>query len=220
MRLKHPRALLFDWDNTLIDSWGAIHHALSTTFKAMGLDPWTLEQTRERVRASARDSFPVLFGTRADEAAEIFYRTFEAEHLDNLRERDGAGIMLHALAGLGTLYLAVVSNKQGYLLRREAAHLGWSDYFDRLIGATDAARDKPAPDAVALALADSGIAPGPEVWFVGDTDIDMECAVNAGCVPVLLRPAAPRADEFGGHTPKLHVPSCAALLEALGALPF
>ena len=37
-----PRALLFDWDNTLVDTWGAIHHALTVTFEAMGETPWTL----------------------------------------------------------------------------------------------------------------------------------------------------------------------------------
>ncbi|MFQ5773176.1 MAG: HAD family hydrolase [Kiloniellaceae bacterium] len=212
-----PRALLFDWDNTLIDSWGAIHNALAVTFRAMGREPWTFEQTRQRVRASARDAFPVLFGERAGEAAEIFYRAFEAEHLDNLRERDGAGDMLRALAAEKAFYLAVVSNKRGYLLRREAVHLGWSAYFDRLVGANDAVRDKPAAAAVELALAEAPVAPGPEVWFVGDTDIDMRCAVDAGCVPVLLRPAPPAEGEFG-HAPRLHVSSCGALLEALRAL--
>ncbi len=125
MNPARPRGLLFDWDNTLIDSWVAIHHALGVTFEAMGHEPWTLEETRARVRRSARESFPVLFGARADEAMEIFYRTFEADHLEQLRARDGAGQMLEWLAGGGAFYLAVVSNKRGNLLRREAAHLDW-----------------------------------------------------------------------------------------------
>ncbi|MFQ6017864.1 MAG: HAD family hydrolase [Kiloniellaceae bacterium] len=218
MTPARPRALLFDWDNTLIDSWDSIHHALNVTLEAMGHAPWSFEETRARVRTSARDSFPRRFGARAPEAAEIFYRTFEADHLEKLRERDGAGDMLRVLAKVERLYLAVVSNKQGYLLRREVAHLGWEDYFDRLVGASDAARDKPASDAVELALAGSGLAPGPEVWFVGDTDIDMLCAVNAGCLPVLLRAAPPGRGEFGETPPQLHVTSCADVVEAVRAL--
>ena len=54
-----PVALLFDWDNTLADTWPAIHHALAVTFRAMDREPWTFEETRARVRASARDSFRV-----------------------------------------------------------------------------------------------------------------------------------------------------------------
>lgn len=218
MTAERPRALLFDWDNTLVDTWAAIHHALETTFRAMGERPWTLEETRARVRASARDTFPGLFGRRAEEATEIFYRTFEADHLDKLRERDGAGALIEALAGSGAYYLAVVSNKQGRLLRAEAAHLGWDRFFDRLVGANDAARDKPAVEAVDCALQGSGIAPGPSVWFVGDTDIDMLCAVNAGCRPVLVRQEPPEAEEFPGSRPALHLPDCWALLRTLQGL--
>ncbi len=218
MSPPQPRALLFDWDNTLVDTWGAIHHALAVTFEAMGHEPWSFEETRERVRASARDAFPVLFGERAQQAAEIFYRTFEADHLKTLRARDGAERMLSSLAGRQLYYLAVVSNKRGDLLRREAAHLGWARYFDRLVGASDAVHDKPAVEAVALALADSGLAPGPEVWFVGDTDIDMQCALNAGCRAVLLRPEPPAPGEFGVAAAPLHMASCADLLETVRAL--
>ena len=47
-----PRAVLFDWDNTLVDNWPTIHDALNATFEAMGHPTWTLAETRERVRAS------------------------------------------------------------------------------------------------------------------------------------------------------------------------
>ncbi len=210
MTVDRPRALLFDWDNTLVDTWQVIHHALSVTFDAMGHAPWSLEETRERVRASARDAFPLLFGKRAEEAMAVFYKSFEADHLNKLRERLGAGDMLGRLAESGYL-LGVVSNKKGYLLRREADHLGWARLFHRLVGANDAVRDKPAIEPVELALAGSGLSRGPDVWFVGDTDIDMRCAVNTGCLPVLLRPEPPAAAEFGDAMPRRHVESCAAL---------
>ena len=218
MNLTRPRALLFDWDNTLVDSWGAIHHALTVTFKAMGEEPWTLDQTRQRVRRSAREAFPDLFGERAEEAAGVFYRTFEDDHLETLEAREGAEALLRGLTESGVYYLAVISNKRGDLLRREAAPLGWDGYFERLVGANDAARDKPAVDAVEMALGTSGLAPGPAVWLVGDTDIDMDCAANAGCLPVLLRPEPPGAGEFSGSEPRIHVAGCVQLLEAIRAI--
>ena len=216
--LARPRALLFDWDNTLIDSWAAIHRALGVTLTAMGHQPWTYEQTLQRVRASARDAFPALFGDRAPEAMDLFYKTFEADHLEHLRERAGAGAMLQSLAEADDLYLAVVSNKAGRILRREADHLGWAEFFSRIVGAGDAARDKPAVEAVDLALDGSGLAPGPDVWFVGDTDIDMQCAANAGCRRVLVRPVAPGPGEFGQAEPELHVASCGDFLKVIRAL--
>ncbi len=216
--LVPPRALLFDWDNTLVDTWGAIHHALTVTFEALDREPWTLAQTRQRVRRSAREAFPALFGARAEEAASIFYRAFESDHLETLEAREGAEALLRGLVESGGYYLAVVSNKRGDLLRREAARLGWEGYFERLVGANDAARDKPAVDAVEMALGDSGLAPGPEIWFVGDTDIDMVCAANTGCLPVLLRAEPPGAGEFAGSEPGVHVVGCVQLLEAVRAI--
>jgi phosphoglycolate phosphatase len=199
--LPRPRALLFDWDNTLVDTWTVIHAALVETFRAMGETPWTFEETKARVRQSAREAFPALFGERAPEATRLFYEVFQRDHLIHLRERDGAGAMLADLAAREELLLGVVSNKTGKYLRTEAEHLGWTPHFHRLVGATDAARDKPARDPVDLALQESGLAAGPDVWFVGDTDIDLQCAVGAGCTPVLIRDHPPAAGEFAGHEP-------------------
>lgn len=216
--IPRPRALVFDWDNTLIDSWHTIHHALAVTFEAMGQKPWTLEEARLRVRQSARDAFPALFGTRAAEAAEIFYKTYESDHLIMLRAMEGAGHLLEVLTESQRLPLAVVSNKAGYLLRREAEHLGWDRYFRRLVGATDAPRDKPARDPVDMALEGTGVAAGPQVWFIGDTDIDMDCAVRAACSAVLLRAEPPSVNEFVDGAPRLHVRSYDALLDAVRGL--
>lgn len=195
-----PRAILFDWDNTLIDSWPVIHDAINATFKAFGLDPWTMDQTRQRVRKSLRDSFPGLFGERWEEAGEFFYERFAAIHIEKLQPLPGAEPMLAELKGLG-VYLGVISNKKGDFLRREASRLGWSGYFGGLVGATDAERDKPAIEPVDLALHGSGVARGGDVWIVGDADIDMECALNAGCVPILVRENSLGDDEFNVHKP-------------------
>jgi len=212
--LRAPRAILFDWDNTLVDTWTVIHAALEPTFEAMGQRPWTLEECRQRVRGSARDEFPRLFGERTAEATRLFYERFEATHLDLLRELPGAARLLDQLREQG-FYLGVVSNKRGTTLRKEAAHIGWDGHFRRLVGATDAPRDKPAPDPVFMALdAEAPPAPG-DVWFVGDTDIDMLCAVRSGCVPVLLREAPPEAEEFLDCRPRLHLGNCEALGELL-----
>jgi phosphoglycolate phosphatase len=91
----------------------------------------------------------------------------------------------HALAPL-----AVNSNKQGPLLRAEAEALGWAPLFRALLGAGDAAADKPDPAPMLLALAACDVPAGPEVWYVGDTALDMQAARRAGCHAVLLGDAA------------------------------
>lgn len=218
MSPTRPKAILFDWDSTLIDNWRAIHEAINETLVAFGKEPWPIEEMPQRVRASQRDAFPKLFGAQWREARALFYARFEAGHLEWLQILDGAEDLLEGLKGQG-FYLAVVSNKAGPFLRKEAAHLGWENYFAKVIGATDAPRDKPAPDPIDMALEGSGIARGPEVWYVGDGDIDLECAHNAGCVPVLIRPEPPGLDEFAGRPPRWHVRSCAELWALVKSLP-
>lgn len=215
--LKRPRALIFDWDNTLVDTWPTIHEALRQTFVAMDVEPWTFEQTRQRVRRSMRESFPELFGDRWTKARDIFYDAYERVHLTSLTPCDGAGEGLSALAAQG-LYLGVISNKTGRYLRSEAAHLGWNDYFGRLVGAGDAARDKPAPEPVEMALEGSGFAPVDDVWMVGDAGIDMEIAHVTGMVPVLISAGDPDPIEFETHPPQLHMTSIDALVEQVSNL--
>ncbi len=208
--LKRPKAMVFDWDNTLVDSWPTILDAQNHTMAAFGMPPWTIEEAKERVRKSMRDSFPAMFGAKWEEAGRIFYERFAENHLRTLTPLPGAAEMLHDLHAAG-IYLAVVSNKLGDYLRKEARHLGWEGYFGRLVGALDATLDKPAREPVELALQGSEIPPGDRVWFAGDTDIDMECALNAGCLPVLVRHSPLRGGECDSFPPATHVVDCHAL---------
>ena len=119
-----PKAILFDWDNTLVDSWPVIHDALNITLTTYGLEPWTLTETKQRVRKSMRDSFPALFGDEWEAAGEVFYERYAAIHIDKIKPIIGVAKMLIDLHAEG-VYLSVVSNKKGNYLRQEAAHLGW-----------------------------------------------------------------------------------------------
>ncbi|MBV8776512.1 MAG: HAD family hydrolase, partial [Alphaproteobacteria bacterium] len=105
----------------------------------------------------------------------------------------------------------------GTVLRSEAEHLGWTPFFGAIVGAGDAHADKPHCAPVELALRPSGVAPGPDVWFVGDTAVDMECALAAGCVPVLLGVEA-GDEEFVRFPPALAVADDAALFRVLRGL--
>ncbi len=214
---SRPRAVLFDWDNTLIDSWPVIEDAMNATLTAFGHAPWSRAEVKTRVRKSMRDSFPKLFGDKWEEAGKVFYARYDEIHVARLTPIEGAAEMLAELADLG-IYLAVVSNKKGEFLRREAAALGWDRHLRRLVGALDAPRDKPAVEPVLLALEGSGIAPNGAVWLAGDADIDLECAQNAGLVPVLLREHPPEAGEFPSHPPARYFPDCRALSSALKSL--
>ena len=213
---SRPRAILFDWDNTLVDSWATIHDALNFLMRKMEQPEWSIVETKERVRLSLRESFPVLFGERWEEARTIYLDRFRAIHLERLRALPGREAMLRSLSDLG-IFLGVVSNKTGPLLRREVDRLGWSGLFGRVVGAGDAPADKPACEPVHLALSESGVSPGEDVWFVGDTALDMECATNSGCVAVLLGEAE-NPGEFARFAPRLSFADGASLFRSLEGL--
>jgi phosphoglycolate phosphatase len=182
-----PRAVLFDWDNTLVDGWAAIEAGLNAAFAAFRKPPWTREQVLANVRLSLRESFPIHFGAEWERARDIFYEAVTASHLEVVRPLDGT---LPMLAALAPWPLGVVSNKQGPLLRREAEHLGLAGHFGVLVGAGDAVADKPHAAPLLLALDALGQAPGADIWYVGDTALDMQAARAAGCTAVLLGDAA------------------------------
>jgi phosphoglycolate phosphatase len=183
MRPEAPHVILFDWDNTLVDGWAAIQSGLNAAFRGFNMPEWDRETVLARTRKSLRESFPELFGPRWEEARDIFYAEVRATHLGVLAPMAGAAAMLEALSGRR---MGVVSNKQGPLLRAEAAHLGWLAHFGPLVGAGDAKADKPDAAPLLMALEALGQRAGPRAWYVGDTALDMQAARAAGCVPVLL----------------------------------
>ena len=68
MRLTRPRAVLFDWDNTLVDSYGVIHIAINETLAAMGHETWTFEDTCRQIARSIADEFEMLGRNAVDDA--------------------------------------------------------------------------------------------------------------------------------------------------------
>jgi phosphoglycolate phosphatase len=208
-----PEAIVFDWDNTLVDGWEAIHAALNATFRAFAMPEWSREQVLGNVRRSLRESFPEVFGAEWMAARDIFYAEITRCHLDALRPLPGS---LAALDAAAAFPLGIVSNKQGPILRAEARHLGWTPRFAALIGAGDAAADKPDPAPMRLCLAALGIPASRGVWYVGDTALDMQAARNAGLTAVLLGDAshdggvaacAPDAHFADGHALAAHLAS-------------
>ena len=112
MTLDRPAALIFDWDNTLVDSWGTIHAAMNVMFARMGHEPWSLAETQLKVRKSLRDAFPAMFGDRWEEARDRYLTAFEALHIERLSPLPDAEALIQAIAAEGH-YLALVSNKTG-----------------------------------------------------------------------------------------------------------
>lgn len=205
-----PKAILFDWDNTLVDSWRVIYDALNFTLESFGKEPWSLNETKIRVSKSLRNSFPELFGDKWEKASEVFYGRFDEIHISHLKPAKGAQKMLDNIFEQ-EIFMGIVSNKRGDYLRKEVWHLGWDKYFSSSVGATDTEHDKPSTEPVTLALSKFTYRRAAYIWFVGDANIDMECAYRSNLTPVLLRKHPPKPEEFKDFPPAVHVVDCQAL---------
>lgn len=182
--LKKPKAIIFDWDNTLANTWPLITRAIDETMVFMGRQPWGETKVKANVHKSMRESFPEIFGDDWVKAGKFYKDKYREIHL-GIKMLPGALEMVEEIHKLGILQF-VVSNKIGSTLRREAKEIGIDDKFFSLVGAGDADFDKPATNPVELAIMGSGVdLANDEVWFVGDTLTDVECAFNCAITPVI-----------------------------------
>ena len=212
-KLPFPAAVIFDWDSTLVDNWRAIHLSLNATLTEMGHQTWTEEETRKRAKSSARDAFPTLFGKKSEQALKFFYEAFERFQLETLKVLNGAEELIKVLSE-NEIYLAIVSNKNGDHLRKEVIELGWSGYFQKVVGASDAIEDKPSIEPVKMALKSAGLGSNSIIWFVGDSVLDLQCATISGCVPILIEGSGIDDECLKDWPPHSIFSSCERLKEA------
>lgn len=186
-KIPTPRAVLFDWDNTLVNNWATALHAINTVHKHYGFPLFTLEELKNRPARSLRETFPITFGEDWKQAAEMYYKAYRDIHLSLLTPQAYAEELLDLLHRKN-LHLGVVSNKLGDNLRIEVKHLGWGKYFQATVGSKDTDYDKPSHIPVELAMTDLQTPLGPHIWFVGDSEVDMTTARNSLLTGIFVGP--------------------------------
>ena len=124
-----PKAIIFDWDSTLVDNWQSIANALNATLIEMGKTPWTVTQVRQNSKNSARDAFPHIFGDHWKDALDFFYKAFRELHLTGIEPLPGAENLLRFLreegpTGMQALPLDVKWGRPHTVQARRAGHVG------------------------------------------------------------------------------------------------
>ena len=122
LQLKKPKAVIFDWDNTLVDTWPLICTAIDTTLISLGKEPWGLEKVRDNVHKSMRESFAEIFADDWQQASKIYQSTYRSIHLDKIELLPNSLELINKLAEKGVMQF-VVSNKIGLTLRKEVKRI-------------------------------------------------------------------------------------------------
>jgi 2-phosphoglycolate phosphatase len=182
---KALRAVLFDFDGTLADSYPAITASVNHVRGLHGLPPLGEPEVRRHVGRGPDHLLRATVGS--NDAADV--AAYKAHHPSVLRAgtrlMPGASEALETLAGRG-LRLAVCSNKPVAFTRELLHILGVADRFALALGPEDVARPKPAPDMLLAALPRLGVT-ADQALYVGDMTVDVQTARAAG-VPVWVVP--------------------------------
>ena len=205
-----PDLILFDWDNTLMDTTPALYQAFCVLSEQYGIPKCSMEEYRARTGLSLRETFPEQFGDRWEDAKKVYLDAYMERHLELLTPFADAEKLVACAAKIAKA--GIVSNKTSAILHDEIDWLGWNKYLSAVVGAGDAPKDKPAAEPALLAMHQAGVEYGCSVWFVGDGDADILCAANAGCYPVRV------ADENKDGAAVLTVKNCSELLLVLYSL--
>lgn len=200
--LQSPEAILFDWDNTLVDSWSLIHESINFTFKEFGQETWSIEKTKIEIHKSIKDTLPRLFNKNWEEAIKI-YRSYYESIQNRMLPLESAEETLKLLYSK-KIPICVVTNKKNHLAHNEINMFGWKKYFKCVIGSGDLRYDKPSPIGVEFVLDKIGKKPNENIWFVGDSVTDMETAYNSGCAPVFFGEDDCYGDRYKNCRPKVH----------------
>lgn len=175
-------AVVFDWDNTLVDTQDNIFNAIKHTINLMGYS----NTTADRNSHESRKSYMVnLFGDQWKKANLICQQYLDKALLQNITLNPWVEEMLKTLKSRD-VYLAIVSNKKNTNLREEVAYFKLDSYFDRVIGSGDTVEDKPSAVPLLFALEESTLPTNKEnVFFIGDSITDIFCAQSANCLPII-----------------------------------
>ncbi|MHB8422100.1 MAG: HAD family hydrolase [Leptospirales bacterium] len=187
------RALLFDLDGTLVDSFAPIHSSFGFALESLGIAKklgWN--EMMGLVGTSLEDSLRRLVPEdQVSDGVERFREHYNKIVLEQTFLLPGALELLRKLTSRGTP-AAVITNKKGDAARRILLHLDILTHLRFCLGESDGFREKPAPDMILEGLKRLGTLPS-ETLFLGDSPYDFHGA-RAAAVPIALLPT-------GTHSP-------------------
>jgi len=180
-RFRDVRALIFDLDGTLIDSKLDLAHSVNAALEHMKRKPLAHETIYSYVGNGAPALVRRALGEGAtDEEADAglahFLSYYRAHMLDNTVPYPG---VREGLAALEKYPMAVLTNKPVHFSRAILDGLGMLRYFRFVYGGNSFEKKKPHPMGTETLLRELKAGPR-EAMIVGDSDVDVRTARNAG----------------------------------------
>jgi HAD superfamily hydrolase (TIGR01509 family) len=208
---NHVRAVLFDLDGTLLDSYQShlrvyvnvfrdLGHPFDASLYAQYYSPnWYLFYERLGL---PKDRWP--------EADRLWLQYYAQERPVR---RDGASSVLTDVARSGR-QVGLVTSGDRSRVERDLAQLGWSEVFAVAVCGGDTQNRKPHPEPLLTALGRLGV-PSSAAVYVGDTIEDVQMGKAAGTATVALPGGFMTKEVLAAAKPDILLDRLADLLKLL-----
>lgn len=176
------KAILFDFDGTLVDSAPAIVRTMEQTFLRMGVDipsESAMCATIGMQLSIALQQLGVLTDKQTQKAVTIYRDLFPQYALSHLTVFPQVLDTLAELQKQG-IRMGIVTSRESRSLDSIMQHCGMSSFFESCVTGADGYPPKPAPDMAQALLDRMGLVPE-EAIVVGDTTFDIEMGNSCGC---------------------------------------
>lgn len=181
-------AIIFDLDGTLLNTLEDLMDATNYALGKYGYPARSLDEIRafvgNGVRKLMERCLPDGAANPKMEGVLSAFREYYTAHCENKTHAyDGIPELMRQLKDAGCK-MAIVSNKLDSAVK-ELHQSYFSEYVQTAIGEKNGIRRKPAPDMAENALAELKCSKKDAV-YVGDSDVDIQTAANAGldCISV------------------------------------
>ena len=182
--------VIFDLDGTLLNTLDDLYASTNYALAQHGLPKRTKDEVREFVGNGIRNLIRLAVAPHtSSELIDMVHATFDEHYsthnLVKTAPYPGVIELVESLKSKG-ISCCVVSNKGDYAVQPLVQHF-FPDLFDMVVGERekDGIRRKPWPDTVLACMEAVGSSSSNSV-YVGDSEVDLKTASNAGipCISV------------------------------------
>lgn len=210
------RAVLFDLDGTLVDSYNALAEAVNYARRQRGMH----ELSAARIREFVGDGQDTLL-QRAFEMQQIprsvrddFESRYDEICCEESKILADVEATLQSLDTLGVA-MAVCTNKPTSFSRKILEFLRLAPFFRAIVGPDVAGSRKPEARHVLETLRATNIPPG-EALFVGDMPIDVHAARNSGIDVAVVATGSSTPEALHASRPDHYLERFSDLLRVVG----